>query len=729
MRFDHLHRGVTLLITWLGFGSLFMSAEFGLEVVIPSMLIPVAGLASSRLTRLAGSGRVAGAIALLAGLGAGWMASITTDYLLWAITFAVFLAVMKSLFLRVSGDFMQMYALSFLSVMAAAVVNPGLSFGVLMLPYTVLLVFSLVLNNLRRSIEKQVGGPSSAPGDMDVFMARKGIIGRRFVAMTTGVTLVVFLASIGFFFLFPRMGLGFFSRQQRKPTAITGFSEQVTLGDFGNIADDQGVVMRVVPNGEMSGSKVRIPLRMKGQSLDTYDGRSWRKTTAMRTPLNMYRDGVLRRPGFEAPDEGSWMRDVYLEPMSGSVHVMFGEPVIAGFKPPTGSLDDLRKDRYSFHTDFAGDFTMTGPDSSAVVYTVQSMPGPDDPTVLREAGTDYPARIRSLYLPLPAQQQGVVDLARSMTAGLDNPHDISVAIESALKSGWEYSLDSRHGDVDPLADFLLTNRTGHCEYFASGMVVLLRLLGVPARIVNGFYGGVRNDYGDYVALRRADAHSWVEVYFPGHGWVTFDPTPASALDMRRAGGFFASFTSAVDAMRLTWYRWVVEYDLEKQFDFLAGLLSVRKSTKFGENVSFSDVRRVFRKMFNLPWGTIFGVPFGLAILFAGGRWLYMWFKPGGGLPAPVTGVRQYRRMRRLLKKRGMRRSSSETQMEFAARCGHRWPQAAEAAARVAAAYVAVLSDRPSPHSDADLDRDVASIAEVVSDSRDRAPQGRMTIRP
>ncbi|HQP96424.1 MAG TPA: hypothetical protein PLY68_09555, partial [Myxococcota bacterium] len=84
MRFDHLHRGVTLLITWLGFGSLFMSGEFGLEVVIPAMLIPVAGLASSRLTRLAGSGRVAGAIALLAGLGAGWMAWTTTDYLLWA---------------------------------------------------------------------------------------------------------------------------------------------------------------------------------------------------------------------------------------------------------------------------------------------------------------------------------------------------------------------------------------------------------------------------------------------------------------------------------------------------------------------------------------------------------------------------------------------------------------------------------------------------------------------
>ena len=226
MRFDILHRTVTVAVIWTGFAALFLSGEFGPAVVASSLLIPGAGVFVWKRINRPHSGKVAGLVSLLAGAGAGWMAFSTTDYLLWAITYAVFLTCLKSLYLRAAVDFMHDYALSFLTVMAAAVVNPGLSFGVTMLPYVVALVFGLMLNNLRLSIELAVmkSAPGTSVADMAALMARRGVIRRRFVAMTTGITLAVFMAAIVFFLLFPRMGLGFFARQQRQTTAMTGFS-------------------------------------------------------------------------------------------------------------------------------------------------------------------------------------------------------------------------------------------------------------------------------------------------------------------------------------------------------------------------------------------------------------------------------------------------------------------------------------------------------------------------
>lgn len=718
MRFDILHRLVTAAVVWVGFGALFLSGEFGLPVVIPSLAIPVAGIFTWRIAGRPHSGKVAGLMAVLGGVGAGWMAFSTTDYLLWAITFAVFLACLKSLYLRMAVDFMHMYALSFLTVMAAAVVNPGLSFGIVMLPYTVLLVFGLMLNSLRQNMEKSIldrGGPDSA-ADAAAFMARRGIIRRRFVLVTVGITIAVFLSSIVFFLLFPRMGLGFFARQQRQGVAMSGFSEEVTLGDFGNIISDLDVVMRVVPNGGPQAGALPLPLRMKGQSLDSYDGKTWRKTTPRRYQLDTGEGGLLRprHPRDEAVTGVPFERDVYLEPMPGSVRVLFGEPRIAGFRPPMGMLDAMRTDKLRFFADPAGDVTMTGPESTAIVYTVESSPPPSDPAVLRVAGDSYPRRVKDLYLSVPPQDSGVEALARRIAAGRDNPFDVAVAMESELRSGWSYSLDSVHGDTDPLADFLLRNRTGHCEYFASAMVIMLRVLGIPSRIVNGFYGGEYNEFGNYVALRKSDAHSWVEVYFPGSGWAVFDPTPPGALDLRKGGGFLAEMRAAIDAVKLTWYQWVIEYDLEKQFEMVARLLKVKKDSGFGDNINRRDIRRIAREIRNLPWGIIFGTPVLLLGLFFGVRTAVLRLGKRRRLPSAVPGVVHYRKARRLLRRRGLSRSASETQIEFAFRAGREFPAAASDLELIAWQYCAVLAGRQPSIPVSELDAALARIKQALS---------------
>ena len=82
--------------------------------------------------------------------------------------------------------------------------------------------------------------------------------------------------------------------------------------------------------------------------------------------------------------------------------------------------------------------------------------------------------------------------------------------------------------ADPLADFLFERRKGHCEYFASAMAVMLRTLGIPSRLVTGFQGGAYNPVSGWSVVRASDAHSWVEAWIDGRGWITFDPTPAGA---------------------------------------------------------------------------------------------------------------------------------------------------------------------------------------------------------
>ena len=115
---------------------------------------------------------------------------------------------------------------------------------------------------------------------------------------------------------------------------------------------------------------------------------------------------------------------------------------------------------------------------------------------------------------------------------------------------------------DPIANFLFERKQGHCEYFASSMAVMLRTLGIPSRVVNGFRSDEFNDLtGNYV-VRAKNAHSWVEAYFPGYGWQTFDPTPAGDSGTPQGWSRLALY---IDAMSSFWRDWIVSYDTSHQY--------------------------------------------------------------------------------------------------------------------------------------------------------------------
>jgi len=170
---------------------------------------------------------------------------------------------------------------------------------------------------------------------------------------------------------------------------------------------------------------------------------------------------------------------------------------------------------------------------------------------LRTAGTEYPAwldpyrNFSGLYrqgadtatpaaisvTTAPYRQRPTLvkiqNLAKQITAGKDNPYDQATAIESYLRSNYQYTLTPTEppSTADPLDYFLFTSKEGYCEYFASAMGDLLRSLGIPTRLVNGYGPGSYDEkLGRYV-VKESDAHTWVEAYFPGYGWIPFEPTP------------------------------------------------------------------------------------------------------------------------------------------------------------------------------------------------------------
>jgi len=175
------------------------------------------------------------------------------------------------------------------------------------------------------------------------------------------------------------------------------------------------------------------------------------------------------------------------------------------------------------------------PASSAGNYTVDVEYSTATAAELQAAGTDYPPWVMPLAsLPTdgyrsPDAMQRIHALALQIitAAGATNPYDEATAIESYLRSSiFSYTLvpPTAPPGADPLVSFLFDSHAGYCEYFATAMGDMLRSLGIPTRLVNGFGPGQFDAKANAYVVRGEDAHTWVESYFPKYGWIPFEPT-------------------------------------------------------------------------------------------------------------------------------------------------------------------------------------------------------------
>ncbi|RLM47922.1 transglutaminase [Haloarcula sp. Atlit-47R] len=173
-----------------------------------------------------------------------------------------------------------------------------------------------------------------------------------------------------------------------------------------------------------------------------------------------------------------------------------------------------------------GGFQPDGTLSTGDSYEVRSELLVATPDGLREAGTDYDDATVELYTQLPdSTPDRVEERTAILTANAENPYETALVIERWLQDSKGYSLDVDRPGFNVADAFLFEMDEGYCVYFATTMVTMLRTQGIPARMTVGYTSGQRIDENEWV-VRGLNSHAWVEVYFPGQGWVQFDPTPS-----------------------------------------------------------------------------------------------------------------------------------------------------------------------------------------------------------
>jgi len=202
----------------------------------------------------------------------------------------------------------------------------------------------------------------------------------------------------------------------------------------------------------------------------------------------------------------------------------------AAFRPVAVESESIDDDAITTGASLSPD----RPLRSDETYTVTSTVPDSDSETLRDAGTEYPEAIEDGYTQLPNDvPERVSEATAELTADTDNPYETAVTIERYLRTNKEYSLTVDRPEGDIADAFLFEMDAGYCTYFATTMVVMLRSQNIPARMATGYSTGQQIDDDTWV-VRGSNAHAWVEVYFPDHGWIAFEPTPSSDLEETQA---------------------------------------------------------------------------------------------------------------------------------------------------------------------------------------------------
>ncbi|OGW52292.1 MAG: hypothetical protein A2V62_03425 [Nitrospirae bacterium RBG_19FT_COMBO_58_9] len=342
---------------------------------------------------------------------------------------------------------------------------------------------------------------------------------------------------------------------------------------------------------------------------------------------------------------------------------------------------------------------LLSPPTSRIRYSVTSQA----PQIVAEERTasalNYPDAIRLRYLQVPGISQQVIDLAHRVTQQAKTPFEETLAIQQHLMSNYRYSLEADTATLShPLEEFLFTRKTGYCEHYATAMVVMLRTVGIPARLVTGFLATEWNEFGGYFTVRQRDAHAWVEVYFPHSGWITMDPTPT--VNGTVATSRWEAFSRFGESIRMQWDRLFVRYSAKDQLAVVHGIregsdaLRERMSRWVSSltvsiRQALSPLTRKAQTFFPGMLGLITGVTaVGLALLLLILRdRIGLWATTHLPTSHPQLAIVQlYARMLRTVERHGLSKPPAATASEFARLVEQKWAAAGPMVADVTALY-------------------------------------------
>jgi transglutaminase-like putative cysteine protease len=508
--------------------------------------------------------------------------------------------------------------------------------------------------------------------------------GRGLTLVAGGAALAALFVTSLIFFVIPRVGLGALPFRSRTGPMVTGFSERVELGAYGEIETDDTVVMRVTLPESVTEPDRLAGLRWRGVALDTYSGGAWTVARPARVALpraqgNEYPVGVPRSAARIVAQE------IFLEPLGSDV--IFAAPRVLHLRV-----------RGAVQMDGMGGFMVPSP-IARLSYTVYSE--------LEEAASRRPVRpappldeaARGRYLQLPALSPRVAALARQVAGDSADPGETARRLAAHLSREYRYTLTlERVTALDPVEEFLFVRKAGNCEYFAASLAVMLRTLGIPARVVNGFQRGEWNPYGRYYMVRLRDAHSWVEAWAGRPGWVTLDPSPRIALPTT---DYFGTIRLYLDSLRLRWHRYVINWSLRDQIEVAVAVRRQASSWRWWDLDAFDTL---LGRPLIATAALLFGVGLGGWLLYRGRR--------TGARPAATAAPAFYARALRRLRRRGLAPAPAETAREFAGRVARQAPECGAPLATVTAAYErARFGGRPLGSRDAaEVDAALAALA-------------------
>ncbi|MBI4745933.1 MAG: DUF3488 domain-containing protein [Deltaproteobacteria bacterium] len=457
--------------------------------------------------------------------------------ILYAFThFLILLTNARLLSLRTDADYNQLFLLTFFDLLAASALTINLSFAFTFTIYLVSVTWALLLFHIKKEVEGRIAENKE--------QALEGTVTIPFFLGIGGVAVLSLVITLGIFFILPRAGVGLFSRKPGKVMKTSGFGDKVDFGDIGALTLDPATVMRVeLPDFEKGLGSIYL----RGAVLDSFNGVSWKRERSKLAAVNKEDNDFVISKG-----AGRLVRqEVILDPIDS--RVVFGMEKVERL---SGRFQALFTDSYKTV------YLPVNP-SSRFQYTVYSDTRVPNGKELDADRGPYNSKVTDLYAKPPSGSVRVKELASSITASSEGAYQKARAIENYLKKNYSYTLSSdRDVSLPPVEEFLFKNKAGYCDHFSTAMALLLREVDVPARLVTGYVTGEWNDLGRFYTVRQRNAHSWVEVYFPSHGWVSFDPTPSAmpveeSITATAIGRYIAY-------IRLKWDRYIINFTFQDQ---------------------------------------------------------------------------------------------------------------------------------------------------------------------
>jgi len=449
---------------------------------------------------------------------------------------------------------------------------------------------------------------------------------------------------------------------RREESASSSFGRSLPLGGERNVGD--GLIFNV----ESSAARY-----WRAVTFDTFDGRGWINTGALEAGVE---------PGQSVP-VGGWnerkalTQTITLMDSTGSV--VFGAPDIRSLSLPVDVLVEaapvqpIAPASLGEGLPAAVEFSMVRARETLDIgdsYTLVSNTTTATEKAMREAGTDYPLEIVDRYVQLPEGfSPRVAELARTLTVSSTTPYDAARTIEGYLRTiPYNDLIAAPANDVDPLEYFLFDIREGYCDYYASSMAMMLRVLGIPARTASGYAEGIFDEETLRYYITERDAHTWVEVFFPDLGWVEFEPT-AGESPLNRLSGEEGETPIANSASAQSQPTPFSEGNPNPQ-NFDEGELLTESAQETG----------------GLPWWAWLVA---LPVLLGGGIWMIRRMGVGAGPTAfaPDLPLLLFERLQRWAARLGLAPEASQTPLEQARRWGAALPEAKQPIQQITDSYV------------------------------------------